>query len=330
MPTARDVAKLAGTSNAVVSYVFNNGPRAVSADARERVLRAAKELDYKPNALARALSAGKTRSIGLIVPDIANPFFAELARAVEIAAAERGHLLLIGDSATVEEQERRLMESFIERKVDSIILVSLLDEPDLKPINVAGLPVVALHPLSAGQHASSLTIDYEEAAYVATRHLLEEGYQSIGLLNGPLDSVGTRQHATGFERAVSGTSVTISRRASPISRAGAAEVALEWLRAADAPRSIYATTDEQAHGVLFAAYTLGLNVPDELAVIGVDGTAASEFSVPPLSSIRQPTQSIANRAVDILVGGNVDGDGGKTIVNELFDFELIVRKSSRA
>src|SRR5687767_148436 len=104
MPTARDVAKLAGTSNAVVSYVFNDGPRTVSPGTRERVLRAAKELDYKPNALARALSAGKTRSIGLIVPDIANPFFAELARAVEEAAAERGHLLLIGDSAAVEAQ----------------------------------------------------------------------------------------------------------------------------------------------------------------------------------------------------------------------------------
>lgn len=326
MPTARDVAKLAGTSNAVVSYVFNNGPRAVSADAKERVLRAAKELDYKPNALARALSAGKTRSIGLIVPDIANPFFAELARAVEVAAADKEHLLLIGDSAAVEAQEHRLIETFIERQVDSLILISLLDEPNLKPANAANLPVVALHPLSAGQQASSLTIDYEQAAFVATRHLLDEGYQSIGLLNGPMDSVGTRQHSTGFARAVSGTSVAVSKRASPISRAGAAEVAMEWLRADDAPRAIYATTDEQAHGVLFAAYSLGLHIPDQLAVIGVDGTAASAYSVPPLSSIRQPTQAIAQRAVELLV----DQDPGKPLVNEIFDFELIVRKSSKS
>lgn len=326
MPTARDVAKLAGTSNAVVSYVFNNGPRAVSADARERVLRAAKELDYKPNALARALSAGKTRSIGLIVPDIANPFFAELARAVEVAAADRDHLLLIGDSATLEDQEHRLIETFIERQVDSLILISLLDEPNLKPANMANLPVVALHPLSAGQLASSLTIDYEQAAYVATRHLVDEGYGSIGLLNGPVDSVGTRQHSSGFARAVAGTSVAVSRRASPISRAGAADVAMEWLRAKDAPRAIYATTDEQAHGVLFAAYSLGLHVPQQLAVIGVDGTEASAYSVPPLSSIRQPTQSIAQRAVELLVDQGRD----KPIVNEIFDFELIVRKSSKA
>ena len=325
MPTARDVAKLAGTSNAVVSYVFNNGPRAVSADARERVLRAAKELDYKPNALARALSAGKTRSIGLIVPDIANPFFAELARAVEVAAASRDHLLLIGDSATVQNQEHRLIESFIERQVDSLILVSLLDEPNLKPAHAANLPVVALHPLSSGQHASSLTIDYERAAFVATRHLVEEGYESIGLLNAPVDSVGTRQHSSGFARAVTGTPVAVSRRASPISRSGAAEVTMEWLQANDAPRAIYATTDEQAHGVLFAAYSLGLKVPDQLAVISVDGTGASAYSVPPLSTIRQPTQSIAERAVDILVDGNPE----KPLVMEIFDFELIVRKSSR-
>lgn len=326
MTTARDVAKLAGTSNAVVSYVFNNGPRPVSADARARVLRAANELDYKPNALARALSAGKSRSIGLIVPDISNPFFAELARKVEVAAAARDHLLLIGDSASIEGQELRLMESFIERKVDSLILISLMDEPNLEPANAAGLPVVTLHPLAEGQKASSLTIDYEMAAYIATRHLVDEGYESIGLLSAPVDSVGTRQHSAGFDRAIAGTTVGVSRRASPISRAGAAEVAMEWLQDVDAPRSIYATTDEQAQGVLFAAYSLGLRVPDQLAVIGVDGTEAGAYSIPPLSSIRQPTQAIAQRAVELLIKPDAD----KTIVNEVFDFELIVRKSSKA
>ncbi|WP_035749165.1 LacI family DNA-binding transcriptional regulator [Arthrobacter sp. 35W] len=326
MPTARDVAKLAGTSNAVVSYVFNNGPRAVSADARERVLRAARELDYKPNALARALSAGKTRSIGLIVPDIANPFFAELARAVEVAAAARDHLLLIGDSATVAEHERRHIESFIERQVDSLILISLLDEPDLKAAHLARLPVVALHPLSEGQLASSLTIDYEHAAYIATHHLLEQGYASIGLLNGPVDSVGTRQHAAGFARAVAGSAVRVAERSSAISRAAAAEASIEWLRSPDAPRAIYATTDEQGQGVLFAAYSLGLRVPEDVAVVSVDGTEAGAYSVPPLSSISQPTQAIARRAVEILVDRTADDP----IVNEIFNFELIVRKSSKA
>lgn len=324
MPTARDVAKLAGTSNAVVSYVFNNGPRAVLPETRERVLQAAKELDYKPNALARALSAGRTRSIGLIVPDIANPFFAELARAVEVAAAARNHLLLIGDSATIESQEKRLIESFMERRVDSLILVSLMDEPDLKAVKAAGLPVVALHPLSAGQPASSLTIDYEKAAYTATRHLLDEGYKSIGLLTAPVDSVGTRQHSAGFARALTDTNVAVSRRSSPITRSGAAEVVMEWLRADDAPRAIYATTDEQAHGVLYAAYSLGIDVPDHLAVIGVDGTEAAAYAVPPLSSIRQPTREIAERAIELLVSAEAEN----TIVNEVFDFELIIRRSS--
>ncbi|MHC8609815.1 LacI family DNA-binding transcriptional regulator (plasmid) [Paenarthrobacter ureafaciens] len=326
MPTARDVAKLAGTSNAVVSYVFNNGPRTVSAGTRERVLKAAKELDYKPNALARALSAGKTRSIGLIVPNIANTFFAELARAVEEAAASWGHLLLIGDSGSVQGQERQLLETFIERQIDSLILVSLLDEPDLKPAQAANLPVVALHPLPPGQQASSLSIDYAQAAFVATRHLIGEGYNSVGLLHGPLDAVGTRQHVSGFTRAVTGAPIAISRRASPISRAGAAEVTTEWLRAEDAPRAIYAATDEQAHGVLFAAYSSGIRVPEELAVISVDGTAASAYTVPPLSTIRQPTNAIARRAVELLVDPNQD----KPLVTEVFDFELIVRKSSRA
>ena len=100
---------------------------------------------------------------------------------------------------------------------------------------------------------------------------------------------------------------------------------MEWLQAQDAPRAIYATTDEQAHGVLFAAYSLGVSVPNQLAVISVDGTEASAYSVPPLSTIRQPTQSIAERAVGLLVDGNPE----ESLVKEIFDFELIIRRSSR-
>ncbi|AWS46124.1 LacI family DNA-binding transcriptional regulator [Streptosporangium sp. 'caverna'] len=324
MATASDVARLAGTSTAVVSYVFNDGPRRVAPETKERVLKAAEMLQYKPNALARALSAGRSQSIGLVVPDITNPYFAEFARAIEEEAIAKDHLLLIGDSAMTVEREIRLIDTFVDRRVDSLVLASLRQPLDLSHLRRARIPVVTLHRVRDGEHASSLVIDYEEAAYVATKHLAEQGYRSIGILNGPEGSVQGNDRLLGFTRAVREFDIEASERKSPLTRAAAHDVSLEWLEADDRPRALFVTCDEQAFGVLSAAHSLGLGVPHDLAVIGVDGTESGKFTVPPLSSIRQPVRAMARKAVEILVGRTVDDP----VAHEVFDFELKVRESS--
>lgn len=324
MVTARDVADRAGTSNAVVSYVFNNGPRNVSPGTRDRVLRAAAELGYRPNALARALSFGRTASIGLLVPDIANPFFGELARALEDSATARNHSLLIGDAALDPDRERRSIATFIDRRVDSMVMVSLLDEPDLSALGSARIPVVALHPVTGSSEASSLTIDYKAAAGEAVRHLISHGYTSVGILNGPTGSIGARQHDAGYRDALASAPQLVrpAERASAISRSDAAAVAHEWLGQKDRPRAIYASTDEQAYGVLFAAYQLGIRVPDDLAVFGFDDTSHSAFAIPPLSTVKQPITDIASRAIELLTG-----DRDLLPVHELASHSLILRES---
>jgi len=325
MATARDVAQRAGTSTAVVSYVFNDGPRGVAPATRQKVLDAAAELGYRPNALARSLSSGRTHSIGLIVPDICNPYFAELARAIEDAAGTRGNLLLIADSALSAEQERRHTRSLVERKVDSVVLVSVCDEPDLGEFFEAGIPVVALHPLSDRERASSITIDYEVAAQRATEHLLAHGYRSIVLLNGPVESTGALQHRAGFDRAVAGAEgVRAGAIRSEISRHHAAEAAYALLVGADRPRAIYCTTDEQAFGVLYAAHRAGLTVPDDLAVVGFDGTRNCLVSIPALTTVQQPTEAMARRVVEILADRSVDDEP----VHEVLGFEFVARASS--
>ncbi|MCS3842880.1 LacI family DNA-binding transcriptional regulator [Microbacterium sp. AK031] len=323
MSTGRDVAALAGTSTAVVSYVFNNGPRNVSPETKERVLAAAAQLNYRPNALARALSFGRTATIGLIVPDIANPYFGELAGALEDAAIERGDLLLIGDSRLNTAREARHIAAFVERRVDSVVMVSLLDEPDFSAFQQASIPVVALHPLASDSQVSSVTIDYESAAEAATSHLTEHGFESIGLLNGPAQSVGADQHRRGFLRAIaaSGREIRHEERNSDSSRAAASAVSIPWLESSDRPRAITCATDEQANGVLHAAYLLGLRVPQDLAVIGFDGTEHSEFTVPPLTTVRQPIRAIAARSIEILTGDTA------VPVHEFADHELVVRDS---
>lgn len=321
--TGRDVAQRAGTSTAVVSYVFNNGPRNVSPATRERVLQAAAELNYRPNALARALSFGRTSSIGLIVPDIANRFFGELARALEEAAAARDNLLVIGDAGLDPVRERSHIAALVDRRVDAVVLVSVLDTPDVAPLTRAGIPVVALHPLGGDVEVSTITIDYRRAAREATEHLIGHGYSSIALFNGPVESAGALLHRAGFRDAAAsgGVANTVELR-SEISRSHAAQVALDVLARPDRPRAISCSTDEQAHGVIFACYRLGLSVPDDVAVTGFDGTEHTGYSIPPLTTVRQPVPSMAERAIELLTS-----DRAQLPVSEVADFELIVRES---
>jgi LacI family transcriptional regulator len=323
MATAKDVAERAGTSTAVVSYVFNNGPRGVAPDTRERVLEAAAALNYRPNALARALSFGRTRSVGLIVPDIANRFFGELARALEEAAALRGNILLIGDSSQSVARERSHVQAFVERRVDSVVMVSVSDEPDLRAFAEAGIPVVALHPLPEGTPASSVSIDYRAAAQSATAHLLDHGYDALALFTGPAESVGSGQHRDGFAAAVaaSGRDVDVVEVSTQIARAHAAQVAMDLLARPSRPRAVYCATDEQAYGVLFACHRLGLAVPDDVAVTGFDGTEHSAYSYPPLTTVAQPVVAMAERALALL------SDADASPRREIAGFELIVRES---
>ncbi|MFF1821319.1 LacI family DNA-binding transcriptional regulator [Kribbella sp. NPDC058245] len=323
MATARDVAERAGTSTAVVSYVFNNGPRPVAEATRQRVLEAAAELDYKPNAVARALSAGRTFSLGLLIPQVRNPFFATLTEHLEIVARSHGHLLLIGDSAGDPAQESAHIGSFIERKVDGVVLVSLLAEPAIRRFHSAGVPVVALHPVPDGVTVSTLSIDYVAAAEAAVDHLLAHGYKTLAVLTGPEDSPGTAQHRAGVERALARhPKTTVRYTAGPVSRFAARDAVQAWFQQKRPPRAVYCATDEQAFGVLFAAWEAGLRVPEDVAVMGVDGTDECAVSIPPLASVRQPVDEIARQAVDVLLAAP-DREAARVVL----DFELVPRTS---
>lgn len=323
MATARDVAERAGTSTAVVSYVFNNGPRNVSPATRERVLEAARALDYRPNVLARALSHGRTSSVGLVVPDIANRFFGELARALEEVAGAQGDLLLIGDSGLDPKREESAITAFVDRRADAVVVVSVHDAPDLGPLRQAGIPVVLLHPVPESGHASTISIDYEQAAFAAASHLVEHGYRTIALLNGPADAAGSRQHRTGVSRAATAAGgVAVTEVSSQFSRAHAAQVMLDLLARPDRPRAVYCSTDEQAYGVLFACHRLGLAVPRDVAVTGFDGTEHSAYSLPPLTTVRQPIHEIAERALSVVARDRPAGP-----VHETVEFDLVIRES---
>ena len=319
MPTRNDVARLAGTSPAVVSYVLNDGPRNVSPATREKVLRAVAELGYRPNGVARALRGGRSRTIGLIVPDNSNPFFAALARAVEDAAFARGYAVLLGNSTESAEREQRYLATFLERQVEAIMLISVDGEPELSPAQRVGTPVILLDRQVSGG-GSTVVVDNEGGAYEATRHLLDHGHRAVACVSGPVALPGAVERLRGWRTALGEVGAVEVLRSAPYSRTGGYRAGRELLSATPRPTAVFVASEPQAIGVLRAAAELGVAVPDELALVTFDGTEDGEFTNPPLSTVRQPVEQLAARAMDVLLD-----DAGRR--HHVVPFELVLRRS---
>ncbi|MEV0231015.1 LacI family DNA-binding transcriptional regulator [Nonomuraea sp. NPDC050786] len=330
--TLADVARAAGTSTAVVSYVINNGPRPVAAATRERVLAAAAELGYRPNRIARALRSRSTGVVGLVLADASNPYFGALARYVEQALERRDRLTLVGNAGYSPERQGHLVERFLAAQVDGLVIVSSDTAGDSAA--PTGVPAVYVHHGPAGGPAPVVAADNRAAVRQAVAHLREHGHRSVAFLAGPHDGgpVGVRREA--WEAAVGGDPgpvgvrreavaggepgpVGVRREAvaggepgsvllrSDYSRAAADALTRRLIAEGALPRALIAATDEQAIGVLSGAWACGVPVPDRLALISLDGTPESAYTAPALTVTEQPLQAMAEQAVDLLL--SLDG-----------------------
>ncbi|RSS54467.1 LacI family transcriptional regulator, partial [Streptomyces sp. WAC07061] len=250
--TRDDVARLAGTSTAVVSYVINNGPRPVAPATRERVLAAIKELGYRPDRVAQAMASRRTDLIGMIVPDARQPFFAEMAHAVEQAAAERGKMVLVGNSDYRDEREVHYLRAFLGMRVSGLILVSQgMSERAASEIDAWDARVVLLHERPEAIDDVAVVTDDIGGAQLATRHLLEHGHEYVACIGGieNTPSVGdpVADHVEGWRRAMleAGRSVEGRLIEAPYNRYDAYRVALEVLARPDRPTAIFCATDDQ-------------------------------------------------------------------------------------
>jgi len=314
--TRNDVARLAGVSSAVVSYVLNDGPRPVAEPTRARVLAAIAELGYRPNAAARALRLRRTGTLALLVPDIGNPFFAELAKAVQTAAFGRGYAVTYGDTEYDPERERAQLAALAERQPDGILVIG--GTPGLlAPLLEAGLPVVTLDRSGApgspadAPEVPSVGIDDEAAARAGIRHLQQHGHERIALIAGPHDSPAARARRRAWTElvapAIGAGALDALVATAEYRREGGYRAALELLDRGGAPTAVFVSADVQAIGALRAFAERGVRVPHELAVLSFDGTSEAEFTSPPLSVIHQPLDAIAEAALGLLLDGATPG-----------------------
>lgn len=319
--TRNDVARHAGVSPAVVSYVLNSGPRPVSSAARERVLDAVKALGYRPDGLARSLRVGRTKTLGLVVPDASNPFFAELARSIEDSAYERGYAVMVCNSADDLDRERAYIASLAERRIDGLILVSATAEQDLTDLTDLAIPVVALDRSPDMAPVSTIRADNERGAYLGTRHLIGHGHREIAFIGGPDHGVSDARH-DGWQRAAAeaGLAPAISERA-PFSFKGGYDAARAVSDRGRIPSGILVSSDIQALGLIRGLDSRGLSVPEDIGVVAIDGTTAGEFSVPPLTSIAQPIAAMGSHAVQHLIDSPAD------VIHLTLENALVVRRS---
>ncbi|WP_344809279.1 LacI family DNA-binding transcriptional regulator [Microlunatus ginsengisoli] len=323
MVTRADVARLAGVSTAVVSYVVNDGPRPVAADTAARVREAIEMLGYRPNASARALKLGTTGVLGLVVPDSSNPFYAELALEVERSATRRGLALLVASSNSDLELESRLIQDLASRQVDGL-LVSAISGPPRITAGASRIPVplTYLDAQLPVEGVSTVSSDGEAGARMLVQHLLRvHGHSTVALLMGTASTGWVDGRELGWQRTLRehGAPDAPLERA-PFSRKGGYEGGLRLLRGRGRPAAVFASSDLQAIGLLRAAHELGIAVPGELAVVAYDGTEESEYCWPPLTCARQRIADIAEAAVNAVLDGRAP-------THRVFDVDLLIRRS---
>ncbi len=303
MATIHDVARRARVSASTVSHVVN-GTRFVSAATRARVEDAIGSLGFRPNALARSLRRGQSHTLGLILPDSANPFFAEMGRELETSAFEAGFSVVLCNTENDREKERLYLNVLVRNQVDGILLVATGDRGDLRAALARDeLPVVILDREASRPGLDSVIPDHFSGGLIATRHLLSLGHRRIACIGGPARLSSSVQRLAGYRQAMQDAGVRgfeeLVRHGDFHPEAGWA-AARQLLRGVRPPTAIFACNDLMAFGVLRAAVELGRSVPGELAVVGYDDIELSRYTVPPLTTVAQPKREMAREALRLM------------------------------
>ncbi|AOV08167.1 LacI family DNA-binding transcriptional regulator [Sporosarcina ureilytica] len=295
--TIRDVAKEAGVSVATVSRVLNKNGY-VSEESERKVLKAIKKLNYRPNSVARALFHKTSKMIGLIVPDITNPFFPELARAVEDVSMIYGYKVLLGNSDGNAEKEQTYIDLFNQKYVDGVIMTGHSSERDIT-LN-SDTPVVVLDRASFSGLPTVTSNNYEGARQ-ATKLLIEKGAENIAHIRGPREITSANDRYRGFIDEIEENNMSCVIEESAFNLAAAEEVAHTFYDKFPHIDGVFCSNDTIAVGFLKVALKRGIQIPEELQIVGFDGVAFGKMVYPELTTVAQPIYDLGAVASRLLI-----------------------------
>ncbi|GAA2392500.1 LacI family DNA-binding transcriptional regulator [Nonomuraea africana] len=326
MARIKDVAARAGVSVATVSRVLNDNP-SVTEETRDRVYAAMKELRYVPNAVARSLRTEATRTIGLIIGDILNPFFTELARGVEDEARQAGYTVVIGNADERAEEQDHYVRTLVEQRVDGLLICPTAEvTPLVEELVRTGRPLVFLDRTISGLDVPSVRADGATAIAALVAHLKSRGHRRIAFASGPATLSTGRERTEAFAAAMNeaGLDLRTEYLATGDFREGSGRaITARLLDLPEPPEVIFFGDNLMTLGGLDEIRARGLRIPDDVAVASFDDVTWFVHVDPPITAIAQPTAEMGRTAVRLLLQG-VAGRSGESVV---LPAELVVRRS---
>lgn len=342
--TIHDLARHLKVSSTTVWRALNNNPR-ISPKTKERVLSAAKRFNYRPSLVAQTLSRGKTQTLGVVVPMIGNPVYANIIRAVEQVAFEHEYNIILCDTDFQVDRERRYVDMLVRRRVEGAIVIPFAkrmagDFEHLVDLDQnQGVCVVAIQNDVPEDRLNRVVPDNRGAARAIVEHLIRLGHRRVGFFHGGLPewSHPMRERMEGYRLALEGAGIGYDE--SLVVEAGTYEALLTddpaafdrvrveaALRSDDRPRAVFVASDVLAIKVMEVIRGLGLRIPEDVAVAGYDDILMSAHTPPPLTTVRQPAARVGERAARLLLQ-RIDGANGEGPVHERIPCELVIRRS---
>jgi len=299
MVTIYEVAKQAGVSTATVSHVCNN-TRYVSDGVRKKVLDAMNSLHYRPNSIARGLRSGSLKSIGLVVPDCTNPFFAEIARALDRVCFSQGYNIILCNTDNNVQQQSYYIDMLISKHVDGIIFISAdrTDREVQKCLDFS-IPVVIADREVNYDSVDNIIVNNEKGGYEAASYLIGLGFRRIACITGPENISSSTQRLNGFRRALSDAGIPLPAGYIHVGNfhySGGSEAFTRFPAGEYAPDAVFACNDMMAIGFIHTALVAGIRIPADVSVIGFDNTELSSVMSPRLTTMAQPIEDIAEVA----------------------------------
>jgi LacI family transcriptional regulator len=327
--TIKDIAKELGVSYTTVSRALTNRA-GVNALTRQRIVEEAHRMGYQPNILARGLVTQRTDTIGLLVPDITNPFSAEVARGVENAAQEYGLTLILGDTNHSPGLESQYIRRLASNRVDGLLVMPVSSHAE-NDINDTGIPTVILNTKNTFFETSFVTIDHELGGYLATKHLLELGYRSVAIVGGKITNEAYQDRLVGYKSALQHFGIPYDANlifSDSAASNNTVRKAVEILKTGSGPDAFFATNDIIALDLLRELKGLPDNLGSGIGVIGFDDIPIASFPEIELSTMAQPKYVLGRTAVEILVQ-KIKTAQSDQVQRVILPPELIVRKTVR-
>lgn len=333
-PTQKELAKLAGVSSGTVSNVISGSTR-VNERSRQKVLEAIRLLNYQPNLIARSLRTNRTRTLGIVVPDITIPFFPKVIRGAESAARERGYFLIVLDSEGSMLRESDMIALLRAQRVEGILLVTAGGQ-ELSAERLASLtsnsPVVCVDRLPVGLEVDSVCVDDCGAAEMAISHLMGMGHTEIATITGPLTLRNEQERLRGYRQALQKGGLPVQNSliwSGSFEQEQVARMCQNGLlRPAGRPTALFATNGVTGLAALRSLYTVGLSTPKDFSFVTFDELTAEDFFRPGITSVVQPTFDMGYRAIEVLLKRIEEEDGGTELENVRLPATLTVRESS--